>query len=602
MEYAPSVQRINGNDIVNWFRSGSQEVMRNRRRLNAINVFPVPDGDTGTNLATTLNAMVDRPMRDTSFSAILSALSDSGLTHARGNSGIIFASYVSGIAAEGSDYDAVSAEEFSQIAYRAVNHLYRAVENPVEGTMITVIREWASTLAHHSATLNNFAALMAEGYAAARVALQKTSGQLEVLRRNHVVDAGAEGFVRFLEGINRAISGQAASDEPEEVPDVVISYVEEDASSHRFCTEVLVEAPETAAPVDSDTLEDEIKHLLTPYGDSLIVSNQGRKTRVHIHTDTPALVVDDLKSYGAVREQKVDDMFLQASVREHRRHPVGILTDSIADLPEEFRLEHQIHMLPLGLILDDTVYLDKVTVQPSQISQDISRSEAYPTSSLPEPGRVRAFFEGLIDIYDSLIYVSVSSGLSGTYQAISRELKNIDLLGKQVTLIDSLVNSGTQGLLVKHAAEMLDAGASHDEVVAGVQELIPRSRIYVCLDTLEYAVRGGRVPDTIGKLGMKLGLRPIMSIDPEGKGTAFGAAFSQAGLTKKIRRMVMRQLEKGGIKAYAIVHVENAELAERYSRDLSALIGREPEFITEVSSIVAIHSGPGSVAVCLIEN
>ena len=601
MELERSAQRIDGTDIINWFRSGSQEVQRSRRRLNAINVFPVADGDTGTNLSTTLRAMVDRPTQDRSFSATLRALSDLGLSHARGNSGILFATYISGIAAEGAAHDSVTVEEFAQIANRAVSHLYHAVERPVEGTMITVIREWASTLARHASRFPSFGELMAEGYSAAGAALQRTASQLEVLRRNNVVDAGAEGFVRFLEGINRALSGDAERVDAEPVPELTIAPESEMASGYRYCTEVLIETPEGAPLPDEIALESTLQKQLHGYGDSLIVSARASRTRVHIHTDTPARVVEDLTAYGSVLEQKVDDMRLQASVREHRLHPVGLLTDSIADLPETFKLENQIHTLPLGLLLDGTAYLDKITIQPGQLTEAISRSEAYPTSSLPEPGRVRAFLEGLIDLYESLIFVTVSSQMSGTNRIITQALQDIDLQGKKVAIVDSLTNAGAEGLLVQSAANLLNEGASHDEVVARLGALIPRARIYVCLDTLEYAVRSGRVPNTVGKLGIKLGLRPIMSVDPHGRGTAFGAAFSQGGLTKKIRRLVRRHLATTGVLRYAIVHVGNPALAAQYAAELGEMIGRQPEYITEVSAVIGIHSGPGSVAVCLIE-
>ncbi|MHB1318897.1 MAG: DegV family protein, partial [Anaerolineae bacterium] len=208
----------------------------------------------------------------------------------------------------------------------------------------------------------------------------------------------------------------------------------------------------------------------------------------------------------------------------------------------------------------------------------------------------------LVDLYDSLIFITVSSEMSGTNNVIRRELENIDPQGKKVTVIDSLVNSGAEGLLVKTAADMLNQGANHDDVVARVRQLVPRTKIYVCLETLQYAVRSGRVPNTVGRIGIRLRLRPIMSIDASGKGTAFGAAFSRAGITKRIHRLVRKRMVSGGIQSYAIVHVDNQELADQYRRQLTAMIGREPEFVTEVSSVIAIHSGPGSVAVCLIEN
>jgi uncharacterized protein len=194
----------------------------------------------------------------------------------------------------------------------------------------------------------------------------------------------------------------------------------------------------------------------------------------------------------------------------------------------------------------------------------------------------------------------VADKLSGTYQALVKAAKDLETPGKKITVVDTRLNSGAQGLLVMHAADLINKGLPHDEIVASVRERIPRTKIFVCLNTLAYAVRGGRVPNTIGQIGMKLGLRPIMTLDAQGHGAAFGVAFSRQGLTRKIIRLVRKTMDKTGIEAYGIVHGSNLPLAKEYKEQLTRITGLSPAFISEISSAVAIHSGPGTVAVCYI--
>ena len=144
MDYQLDLKEANGFDLLDWFSSGAQEVAAHKKYLNDINVFPVADGDTGTNLSTTLRAMVEKPPRARSFAGMLKGISQSGLESARGNSGIIFASFVNGIAQECQMAEVVDVKEFSGIANRAVRHLYEAVEHPVEGTLMSIIRDWAA--------------------------------------------------------------------------------------------------------------------------------------------------------------------------------------------------------------------------------------------------------------------------------------------------------------------------------------------------------------------------------------------------------------------------------------------------------------------------
>ncbi len=596
MEYGMNAHLANGLDVLDWFAAGAREVAAHVKYLNAINVFPVADGDTGTNLYATLRAMVEKPPRAKSFSGMMQGISQSGLDNARGNSGTIFASYISGLAIESRSYEEVGVSEFAAIAFRAVKHLYEAVEHPVEGTLMSIIRDWATFLERNQARYRSFQELFHDAYHSATASLEKTKVQLSVLKKHGVVDSGAAGFVRFLQGINRAFAHGRTAEEAE-VSEVPVIATEEESAAFRYCTEALLDVHSAEAAL----IAGRVKDALAPLGDSMIVTGRDRRLKVHIHTNSPEAVMERLAEYGALIEQKADDMHLQSRLRTMEKGGIGLVTDSIADIPDEFKLEHRIATLPMGVMVNGAAFLDKQTIGLHQLFREMEKPEGYPTSAQPEPGRIAKLLEMMLERFDSLIVLSVSSALSGTFQALRQAARQLEAEGKRVTVVDTLLNSGAQGLLVKEAAELVQKGFGHDEVVGRVRALIPRSKIYVCLNTLAYAVRGGRVPDTVGKLGMKLGLRPIMTLDKRGHGAAFGVAFSQAGLTRKILRLVRKTQQRPGIRAYGIVHGDNLSLATEYAGQLARIIGKEPAFISEISSVVALHAGPGTVAVCLTE-
>ena len=590
---------VSGEEIYEWFSLGLQEVQANKKHLNAINMFPIPDGDTGTNLFVTIKAMIETVTKQASFNEMIKIISNQGLAHARGNSGVLFASYINGLAIESSGLEKLTISDFAKVTYRAIGYLYQSIENPVEGTMISVISDWATYMFQNQQRYNTFQEMFVDAFTVAKNSLAKTAEQLLILKRNHLVDAGAEGFVNFLHGINRFYTGDQIEITKFNSSGLVFD-IEDDLSAYRYCTEVFLLINAEYRTISQQELRERIKKALKECGDSLIVSLINDQARIHIHTNEPIGVIDIIKQYGTLIEQKADDMFMQKSVRTNRLSSIGILTDSIADLPDEYKLNYQIHTLPLGIIVDDIVYLDKLTINPQKIFEAIDNG-SYPTSSQAEPLRIKTFIENLLEIYDSLIFITVSSQLSKTYQAVSRITLNIDKHGKKVSIIDSKLNSGAQGLIVKKAMEMVLAGLSHDVIVEEIQKLIARSSIYVCLNTIEYAVHSGRIPNTIGHLGMKLKMRPIMSLNEDGKGTTFDIGFSQKSLTKKIYRLLKKYNKETGIAAYSIVHCDNEKLANIYQKELTELLSKEPEYISDISSIIALHSGPGCVAVSFIK-
>ncbi len=196
-----NITYIDGRAFYMAFAAGADILIKNRNYLNKINVFPVPDADTGTNMATTIRSIIEGSRQSRSLKETLQSMADSGLSGARGNSGIIFAQYLLGISLELDDNITITTEKFSQSARRAVKHVYDSLADPVEGTMLTVIRDWSDSLVRHSKTTSDIVHILQASYNDALSSLNSTPEKLKVLAENNVVDAGANGFIYLLEGV-----------------------------------------------------------------------------------------------------------------------------------------------------------------------------------------------------------------------------------------------------------------------------------------------------------------------------------------------------------------------------------------------------------------
>ena len=590
------IKYLNGERLYYAFISGAREVIENRKELNKINVFPVPDGDTGTNLSRTLNMVIENVRADKSVKATLNSMGDAALKGAIGNSGIIFAQFINGLKENTETENRVNVKNFSKMIDNAVNYTYQAISEPVEGTMLTVMKDWSEAVNELKVKTDDFEELMSESIKSAKSSLEKTKETLEVLRKNHVVDSGALGFVYFLTGILEFIRTGKIEDiehynialENEET-----EFSEDEEIEFRYCTEAYIENVNKDIP----DIREELKKL----GDSLIIAGSSEKMRIHIHTNEPAEFFADLDQYSTIIDQKVDDMLIQYNVKYNRISDIALITDSIADLPKSFMDNNQINMIPINLVVDETMYLDKVTVTAENFYNLTDKAEEYPTSAQPSVKMVEDKLSFLADHYDSIIVITVSSNLSGTYETVKTASQNIQN-GTKISIIDSKLDSGAQGLLVMEAAEKIKEGKSHAEIVEYLEEIKHNMYIYVSVDNFEYMVRGGRVSPLKGKVANFLNLKPIVSLDEEGNGIAFAKAFSKRGNTKKIKEIVKDHMDKEGIKRYSIVHGDGLNRAQKYKDIFTDLIGKEPEYIEDISPVIGLSAGRNSVAISLMTN
>ncbi len=589
------IYSIDGKGLYYSFLAGARKVFENQNHLNKINVFPVPDADTGTNFASTMRSIIEMAEPNPDLKVTANSLANAALVGARGNSGIIFAQFLYGFSTEVNKYPSMTITEFASAVKESVKYAYQAITNPVEGTMITVIREWADYVYQIKDSFDDFSSLLESSLEKAREALEKTKLKLQALAKADVVDAGAKAFVVFLEGIIdffraglRILLGSRKAARVEELTNIIHEEI-----TFRYCTEALI----TGENMDHEQIRKEISLM----GDSLVVAGSPTKIRIHIHTDNPSAVFQRLMNHGTITYQKVDDMVFQNNVASGQRAKVAILTDSTSDIPRILRDKYQIHMVPLNVHFGQSYFLDGITINGKHFKKLFFSSKDFPSTSQPSYQDFVNRYAYLFTQYESVISLHISAAMSGTYNNSRSAAEKVAAEhGKKATVINSAKLSGSLGLMVLRAAQMAQEGASHDEIVEAIETWKKRTHMFVTSTTVKYMVRSGRLSPMKGFIAKALKIKPVVLINEEGKSQEGGKALTEAGTVKIVLGKIRRILEKEKVWNYAITHFNNITTANWYAQEIEKMTGKKPLIFTEISPTLGINAGPGVVSVNLL--
>jgi len=587
------IRYLDGPRLYHAFLAGGNAVIQDQNYLNKINVFPVPDADTGTNLASTMNSIARGAVASRSMKETLASIAQAAIQGARGNSGLIFAQFIYGISRELGNERRVAAGHFAESVKKAVAYATRAILTPVEGTMITLIRDWADAIYAERHRTHDYAELLSGSLVAARTSLQETPKKLAVLAKAGVVDAGAKGFVDFLEGVVHFIKKGDLKSVPvvEDPPPAPAFTVHRHAGppGRRYCSEALL----TGKELDVDR----IRGLVQEFGDSAIVAGSDELVRIHVHSDDPAGLFLKVREFGSIAQIKVDDMRRQQEAVHAPKARIALVVDSACDLPAEVFDRHQIHLLPFQVSFGADLFLDKLTITPDQFYGLFETEAEPPRSAQPSAAGVEALFAFLGSHYESLIVLTLSEKMSGLYSAC--RVATTKNPGLKVSIINSRGLSAQIGLVALRAAEAIEAGMSHADVTGLCEEWVLKTGIFVDVSCIRHMVRSGRLGRMKGFLANALKLKPIVTIDREGKGTTAGKSLTRDGNMKKIVRKLRKITSKRTIQAYAIVHAKDPERAETYAARLTEALGRPPAFVMSASPVIGVHVGPGLVAVAM---
>jgi len=568
---------------------GAHNVMNQKELLNSINVFPIQDNDTGNNLSAMMQSIIYKAKLGQTIDETLNSVAEAALSGSRGNSGLIFSQYLYGLTKTFSTGD--NTKNYQLRFQSAVQYAYDAMSNPVEGTMITLMKRLSQLLSEQMDTkrLENS---LTHIYENLKTTLDETTNSLEILKKHQVVDAGALGFMLFTEGFMQSILNQKSYElgiSQKQVHPLRNHQTLSDHINNRYCMEVLLKTFESKLHLTT---------LLNNLGDSLVIGKQDELIRIHIHTNQPDIIIEKVKPLGMILETKVDDMQKQYQAIHDDANDIAILTDSIADLPQSLIDDYPIYVFNVGLQLDDITYYDKQTIKHQKLLDIIKTSNEHPTSFTPSIKNLDERITNLLKYYKKLIIVTVSSKMSSMYQLYTKVISSYPK--ENILLIDSKQNSVSEGLIVYELARQIKMGKTFEDIAKDYNELIKKTSIFVHVDTLDLMVKSGRIKKSLGWVAKVLRLKPIVSINKEGKGIVLAKNIGQKSNIKKIIHKAKNIHRTSGIDTYAIAHVSNLKQAEQIKLEMIKITGKQPDYMSDVSSIIAMNSGKNSVAVGII--
>ena len=585
---------VDGPRLARGLFAASDWVAGRRDEINRINVFPVPDGDTGTNFTLTLRAVADalRALGDAPLPATVQAMARGAVLGARGNSGMMLAHFLLGFAEKSGARLQLTTIEVAECLAAGAAHLEASLDEPREGTLLTVAREAAAAALRAARTTDDVLTFMRRTLAEGEASLARTPELLAALREAGVVDAGAKGFVLMVEGVVRLMQGDPILpataplvDEAALAPAAHAAVAAE--RDFQFCTEVLVRGEQLPTA-------NEVRAAMRTFGGSIVVVVAADLLKVHVHTDTPDAVFTYAGRWGALEFTKAEDMRAQHRKLAHGdARPVAVVTDSSADLPDSVLDRHHIALVPLQVVFGDRTFKDRVELKPEEFYRLLRESRALPTTSQPTPADfVQAFGDGRTAA-DEVVAVLLSSGLSGTYQSGLAAARAAGIAG--VHVVDSRSASLGVGLLALRAAELAESGWRGEEIKRELERVRERSGCFITVDRFDNLIRSGRVTKGRAWLAGMLDVKPILGLDAEGRVVPVDRVRGREHVVPRMLSALEQRLTpRPKAVRFGVVHANAPEVAARVHAALVAAYQPKDCFVSLATGVLGTHVGEGA--------
>jgi fatty acid kinase/fatty acid kinase fatty acid binding subunit len=575
--------------------AAAEWVAAGRDEINRINVFPVPDGDTGTNFSLTLRSVADalRVLGDASLPETARIMARAAVLGARGNSGMLLAHFLLGFTDALGDRPVATAPDIARAVHYGSDRLYQSLDDPREGTILTVARDAAAAAEPIASASDDIGTFMRRLLEEGEAALARTPELMAVLKEAGVVDAGGKGFVRMLEGVVRYIDGDATlglapASEPD--PEEMAPAARFDVAAERdfqFCTEVLVRG-------DHLPSANEVRAAMHAFGGSTVVAVTGDILKIHVHTDTPDAVFTYAARWGRVDTTKAQDMRAQHRRLAHStRRPLAVVTDSSADLPDAILDQHRIALVPLQVVFGTSAFRDRVELKPEEFYRRLRTSAELPTTSQPAPADFIKAFRDAREEADEVVAVLLGSALSGTFNAAQAAIRTAGL--EKIHLVDSRSASFGVGLLALRGAELAESGWSGERIAAELVRLRAQSGMLLTLDRYDNLLRSGRISRGKAWLAGMLDVKPILSFDREGRVVPIERVRGRENLEARILAQLEQRLTpRPKVIRFGVAHADAPAVAHRIQAALLQRYHPRDCFVAPATGVLATHVGPGA--------
>ncbi len=487
--------------------------------------------------------------------------------------------------------------EIAAAIRQGADRLEGSVDDPREGTILTVVREAADAAQRAAAATRDIGAFMSRLLGKAEASLARTPELMAVLWEAGVVDAGGMGFVRMLDGVVRYIEGDvrlslpAPSDRPDLAVAVPAAAVEIAAErDYQFCTEVVVRGEGLPSA-------DEVRTALHGVGSSVGVAVLADILKIHVHTDTPETVFTYAARWGRVETTKADDMRAQHRRLAHPdRRPVSVVTDSSADLTDGVLERHHIALVPLQVVFGDESFRDRFELPPDEFYRRLRVGPHLPTTSQPTPAEFTRVLRDARSGADEVVGVFLSSRLSGTYGSAQTAVRSAGISGAH--LVDSRSASLGVGLLALRGAELAEAGWRGAEIVRELERVRDQSGMLLTVDRYDVLLRSGRVSRGKAWLAGMLDVRPILTLDAEGRVIPADRVRGRVQMMPRVLALLEQRLTpRPTVVRFGVVHTQAAAAAERVRAALEAAYRPRHCFVTLATGVLGAHVGEGAWAI-----
>lgn len=589
------MEKISHKELKLMFIGAYYKIRENKEEINKINMFPVPDQDTGSNFEKTLAGIYEaiKDKRFDSLKKLNQTIINGALNTACGNVGVIYVSFLSGFLPS-LKKELVTKEDLIVAFNNGANKARNAIQDPKEGTILDVIDATARAFKKEARQDSDLINILKKTIDAANKAVKETQQKMELYQKASVVDAGGLGFVISLQGLVDGLENKH---------ETIVVNENQKGEPHRFI-QILNNRYEVMTLIKNPKLSREtIKEKLKKLGDCLDIVVANEKIKIHIHTDFPDEVVQILEPVGEILQMTTTDMTKTVGEKPSEKEAIGIVVDGAADLPEKIVKKENISVVPFNVFLDRVKGLNfnKKNIYQTMREIDKRNLKVWPKTSQPSPGKFFQAYKQQLTQFSQIICITFSSSLSGAYNSAvqARELLS-DEEKKRVYIIDSLCGTGAQGLLVLKTLKMIKRKSSFDQIISGIKQ--DRKKVFICaiVDTPKWLERGGRINHSQAvafDLLLKLKTRPLFGlknykIDLVGFRFGFGSAIDLLFTEFKAKTKKPRQ-ENKTISVF-LTHNDDQKKAEELKRKINQL-GIEVVAITQTTAALGAHIGPGAI-------
>lgn len=573
--------------------NGCYQLIQRKSELNKINVFPVADGDTGDNMAAVGAAIIEISAVKDNLPKTLESIAEAAIIGSRGNSGILLSQFFVGLNEHNKLTENFNILNFTNTLNKIALEIDSVLSNPVEGTIITVIKK-LSELLNSQTDNNSISHSMNLIVPLLKQEVLKTSDKIAILKTAKVVDAGALGFYYFIEGFTAFLQQDKAN------PIINNNQIDfstkhdhqhSELSEYRYCAEAILKKP----LICKESILQKLQNTSTKESNCLGVVGSKDLLKIHLHTNDPIDFFSTINQLGTVKYPKVDDMHRQYEIQFAKKYNVALVTDSSADLPNNLLDNYQIHTVPLNINFDESQFLDKYCFEPINFYNQILNLKVYPTTSCVPSQKIKIFLNKLREQYDYVLILSLSSAMSGMFASFVEASKE----DKNIVVIDTKTNSAAHGLLLNYTAQLIEKKLPFNEITKKIKKAIDNTYIFVLVNQFDAMQRSGRISKLSAKIASWSNIKPIVSINKNGNAYIAGKSISFEKGIDKLIKLVQTEITNTNcnLEDYAIVHADNIAKALQLKNASETKFNKLPLFIEHASVAVGLHAGKGCVAI-----